>query len=591
MYSAGRIARLEQGESELFDNLTLVGVGGRFCGILTERQLTLQDFEGYGIRIKLSTISTLSNINIAKLPVGCLTMGVIGVWVGIQVLAPPLGFAFAVLGAASTLSYLTMKTPVLVIETNVGDRHLVSGSQSVLLRLCMMVDRVMHGSSIKEAKAGLAELEEMKRRMLEPEPTALLGAPDSIATPGMDLFQPTERPSALSSFNPVSSTAAVVSAGTQTVHSEANGGIFASLEAIEPPSYTIPPPVRRENEPIDNRSAYERAWGRPESPDWYQEKEVRPREDRIDEVFSDAVESFDLFGEGGIFDAEPAYPAASSPTPTSSSLSVSPPYGSSTHDSPSYDSPSTDVNIFPADSFADGTRSGNLSATTDLDRRRSSSQMIRSAQFQHGAELARNSWGLPTPTEEAVREECRPGLVKQARAQQVWIGDTDIAQQPAAALTDDRFGEDFPAISRLANSMGSGRVRSTGGNPAKQNWLESLLTPISNRRSVREPAYAAEYGDPDGENEGHDRRFRSSQLLRLRSDQDHQADVASRVRNMSTSAPSSARDALDSVVNRISRGEGNPAHLLPGQADLRFSHLRSTGSKGDAHLPGIRRLE
>jgi hypothetical protein len=24
---------------------------------------------------------------------------------------------------------------------------------------------------------------------------------------------------------------------------------------------------------------------------------------------------------------------------------------------------------------------------------------------------------------------------------------------------------------------------------------------------------------------------------------------------------------------------------------LRFSHLRSTGSKGDAHLPGIRRLE
>jgi hypothetical protein len=24
---------------------------------------------------------------------------------------------------------------------------------------------------------------------------------------------------------------------------------------------------------------------------------------------------------------------------------------------------------------------------------------------------------------------------------------------------------------------------------------------------------------------------------------------------------------------------------------LRFSHLRSTGSKGDAHLPGIRHLE
>ena len=89
MYSAGRNARLDEGESELFDNLDLVGISGRFCGILTERQLTFEDYSGYGIRINLSNISTLRNINLARLPNSFLTIGAVGAWVGATVMTPP----------------------------------------------------------------------------------------------------------------------------------------------------------------------------------------------------------------------------------------------------------------------------------------------------------------------------------------------------------------------------------------------------------------------------------------------------------------------------------------------------------------------
>ena len=78
--------------------------------------------------------------------------------------------------------------------------------------------------------------------------------------------------------------------------------------------------------------------------------------------------------------------------------------------------------------------------------------------------------------------------------------------------------------------MTTGRVRSSVGRPKKQNWLASLLSPTQDRRE-----YADVYGDEDGEAHNVEARFRSSQLLRLRSDQDHQADVATRAREMTVS--------------------------------------------------------
>ena len=79
----------------------------------------------------------------------------------------------------------------------------------------------------------------------------------------------------------------------------------------------------------------------------------------------------------------------------------------------------------------------------------------------------------------------------------------------------------------------------------------------------------------------------------LRSDQDHQADVAVRTRQGPADSPTSAKDAMDRLVDRVSGEKEHVRTELTGQEDgLRFSQLRRTSSKGDPHpLPGIRRLE
>ncbi len=80
-------------------------------------------------------------------------------------------------------------------------------------------------------------------------------------------------------------------------------------------------------------------------------------------------------------------------------------------------------------------------------------------------------------------------------------------------------------------------------------------------------------------------------LLRLRSDQDHQADVANRVQNMNNPPhSSSAKDALDNVINRVSNGETHSPQALNSENKLQFNQLRRTNEK-DNRLPGIRHLD
>ena len=123
-------------------------------------------------------------------------------------------------------------------------------------------------------------------------------------------------------------------------------------------------------------------------------------------------------------------------------------------------------------------------------------------------------------------------------------------------------------------------------------WIGALLGP-AHRVQRRSESYASEYGDSDGAVEASGARFQSSQHIRLRSDQDHQADVVNRETRASP-RPYSAKEALDGVVKRVSSGQNREFSSEDGieERRLRFSQLRRTSSKGDPHpLPGIRRLE
>ena len=559
MYSVGLTPDRDEEKSELFGNLSLVGSGGRFVAVLTKRQLTLERFDGHGIRLSLASISRMRHMKVPLFPSGTVPLGLLAIYLGTSVLMPPYAMVAMAGGSLTLLGYVLSRTSVLAVETEAGDRHIISGSEGVLLRLCLMVDRVRHGSTIEEARMGLEHIDAELPAYPAftdaggglPEPKGLLELPEEESF----LATVPEPESHFTGFSapPPPSTTAPAAASTEPIFPWESEVVAAdTVPTYEPPS------VPQE----EARSAYERAWGREEAPQWYEEK---PAGSRIDSALGEAAVGMDLFGEGGIFDAE---------TPASYSPPTTPP------PTASHPAPETGVGSYI-----------NAAGPPVVEARQpTSSQMIRRAQGRFGETGPYTGPSLPAPTDSAIREECRPGVVKQARARQALLGSGGSSQ----SVLDASSLEEFPGLSRIATSMSSGRVRAPRRKAfRKPSWISALLGATTPAIRNTDGTYASEYSDEDGQEARSGTRFQSSQHIRLRSDQDHQADVAVRARQGPADPPASAKDAMDRLVGRVSGEEERVPTELTGQdGGLRFSQLRRTSSKGDPHpLPGIRRLE
>ena len=559
MYSVGLAPDRDEEKSELFGNLSLVGAGGRFVAVLTKRQLTLERFDGHGIRLSLASISRMRHMKVPLFPSGTVPLGLLAIYLGTSVLMPPYAMVAMAGGSLTLLGYVLSRTSVLAVETEAGDRHIISGSEGVLLRLCLMVDRVRHGSTIEEARMGLEHIDAELPAYPAftdaggglPEPKGLLELPEEesfLAT----VPEPESHFTGFSAPTPPSTTAPAA-ASTEPIFPWESEVVAADTV----PTYE-PPPVPQE----EARSAYERAWGREEAPPWYEEK---PAGSRIDSALGEAAVGMDLFGEGGIFDAE---------TPASYSPPTTPP--------PTASHPASETGV---GSYINAAGPPVVEA-----RQPTSSQMIRRAQGRFGETGPYTGPSLPAPTDSAIREECRPGVVKQARARQALLGSGESSQP----VLDASSLEEFPGLSRIATSMSSGRVRAPRRKAfRKPSWISALLGATTPTIRNTDATYASEYSDEDGQEARSGTRFQSSQHIRLRSDQDHQADVAVRARQGPADPPASAKDAMDRLVGRVSGEEERVPTELTGQdGGLRFSQLRRTSSKGDPHpLPGIRRLE
>ena len=559
MYSVGLTPDRDEEKSELFGNLSLVGSGGRFVAVLTKRQLTLERFDGHGIRLSLASISRMRHMKVPLFPSGTVPLGLLAIYLGTSVLMPPYAMVAMAGGSLTLLGYVLSRTSVLAVETEAGDRHIISGSEGVLLRLCLMVDRVRHGSTIEEARMGLEHIDAELPAYPAftdaggglPEPKGLLELPEEesfLAT----VPEPESHFTGFSAPTPPSTTAPAA-ASTEPIFPWESEVVAADTV----PTYE-PPPVPQE----EARSAYERAWGREEAPQWYEEK---PAGSRIDSALGEAAVGMDLFGEGGIFDAEPpaSYSPPTTPPPTTS---------------------------HPASETGVGSYINAAGPPVVEARQPTSSQMIRRAQGRFGETGPYTGPSLPAPTDSAIREECRPGVVKQARARQALLGSGGSSQ----SVLDASSLEEFPGLSRIATSMSSGRVRAPRRKAfRKPSWISALLGATTPAIRNTDGTYASEYSDEDGQEARSGTRFQSSQHIRLRSDQDHQADVAVRARQGPADPPASAKDAMDRLVGRVSGEEERVPTELTGQdGGLRFSQLRRTSSKGDPHpLPGIRRLE
>ena len=574
MHTFGRNARPDEGESATFGNLSLVGVRGKFRIEITQRQLVLSNDVRKGIKLDLASISRTRSIDIPTIPGGIIIWGSAACYLGATILIPPLGYAVSLLGGLSVLSHFIFKTPALVIETNIGDRHIIQSrlnDQEVLLKVHMMIEKVSNGQSVRDAK-NILEREFRYENKVNVIPKALLNAP-SVNDLALDVNADSQLGG---SFSGISESR------FKNNFEESNVQLFDNHDALIEDEFSTPIiPDIGYNEVTQKSSAYEQTWGRNE-PEWYNEKKPSSL---LQSSLEDATETMetDIFGfgfeAGGIFDSEPAKSSFNEPVNYSSpEKTIAPEQYISDHHQ-------DNENINPI--------FGSEYSTKEASEKRSmsSAEMIRVANGLNRSPMNNYSRSLPAPTDEAVRNECRPGLVKRAKAQQSLNRKAEIiASLPAP--TD--LGE-YPGLSRIANSYGDGKVSLRNQPIKKKNTLsliERLLVPRHRNYERRELDYSSEYGDPDGIEASEGARFQSKQHLRIRSDQEHQADINNRLRRINTTEPSSAKDALEKVVNRVSRGEEHsPTELNSEQPLLRFNQMRRTSNSNDkGHLKGIKRL-
>ena len=87
------------------------------------------------------------------------------------------------------------------------------------------------------------------------------------------------------------------------------------------------------------------------------------------------------------------------------------------------------------------------------------------------------------------------------------------------------------------------------------------------------------------------KRFQSSQHIRLRSDQEHQAQIGNRIRMNAKIKESRGQKVLGDIVSRVSGSSGSKDDSEPVSSQFRFGDLRATSSDDDPHpLPGLKRL-
>jgi hypothetical protein len=214
---------------------------------------------------------------------------------------------------------------------------------------------------------------------------------------------------------------------------------------------------------------------------------------------------------------------------------------------------------------------------------------------------------LPEPTLHALREECTLGVVAQARMQQTAEESAPASPQPV----EQNVLTGFPALTAMIRSSPPPRLRSAAPKEgrftriAKRSlralWRTDAAKPaVAMARPVRiqNDDYADIYGDLDGFEDGHYREvpLRSGQIIRLRADQDHQAEVADRIISLSRSTGGAvAEDEANALIERLAEsGDLEPIASLLTAADrkqLSFGNLKSTApAKETPGHHGISRL-
>ena len=545
----------------------MAGVEGQVTAVLTNENLLLERSDRKGMRIDLDTITRIRHHHVAFTPPLVTLFGVLAILSSFRIFTGAVQYYAFILGVSALLAWLLGRRPALCIDTRQGDRHLLHGRDHLLHRLYTILDRMSDGYTLEDAVIGLEELQ-------QPE-LALIGDIEDIRHEA--------------------GSVAIAEAELQMVGvDESLEQALAKLHRNKSPN-TIPSEmvsrVSNSPQPTDS-SAYEKVWGRGE-PDWYSEKEKESNQTSMMERSTKALAEQRVHRKATALSYDTPFQLPDySNQPSSSSVTTlpadditpSPPLNrahaaaleasEANFDSgglfdmfDELDSASEYSAIVPPQNEIPPPTS-QLPAVTQPSWKRSTDSNVSSYTMLSDAAGP----NLPEPTRVALRSNLptSPGLVASAATR------TTPEQPPLPEQLQRSFNqlnephplESYPALNRMQKQYArDSRIRvnrsynrNRGALKAIGEWVKPGLKRIeSSRKNITRKiigagdGYREVYGDDDGnQNDDYkDTSLNSTQILRLRADQDSQSDVQARLRLLTTNGGGAIADDL---ANRTLRG-------------------------------------
>ena len=545
----------------------MAGVEGQVTAVLTNENLLLERSDRKGMRIDLDTITRIRHHHVAFTPPLVTLFGVLAILSSFRIFTGAVQYYAFILGVSALLAWLLGRRPALCIDTRQGDRHLLHGRDHLLHRLYTILDRMSDGYTLEDAVIGLEELQ-------QPE-LALIGDIEDIRHEA--------------------GSVAIAEAELQMVGvDESLEQALAKLHRNKSPN-TIPSEmvsrVSNSPQPTDS-SAYEKVWGRGE-PDWYSEKEKESNQTSMMERSTKALAEQRVHRKATALSYDTPFQLPDySNQPSSSSVTTlpadditpSPPLNrahaaaleasEANFDSgglfdmfDELDSASEYSAIVPPRNEMPPPTS-QLPAVTQPSWKRSTDSNVSSYTMLSDAAGP----NLPEPTRVALRSDLPtgPGLVASA-ATRITHEQPPLPEQLQRSfnqLNEPHPLESYPALNRMQKQYArDSRIRvnrsysrNRGALKAIGEWVKPGLKRIeSSRKNITRKiigagdGYREVYGDDDGnQNDDYkDTSLNSTQILRLRADQDSQSDVQARLRLLTTNGGGAIADDL---ANRTLRG-------------------------------------
>lgn len=148
-------------DSEVFTGLHLVGTPGRVHVVVNERKLSIEQKTGHSTVIAHDWVMRLNHTKKPLVPNGYALLGAVLLWIGYR------GMVFGTTSQLITIGIGLMcltgrfgiKRPMLIIETQAHDCHMMTGNDATLMRLCELHSRLTDGMSLEQARLGLDQLQ------------------------------------------------------------------------------------------------------------------------------------------------------------------------------------------------------------------------------------------------------------------------------------------------------------------------------------------------------------------------------------------------------------------------------------------------